>query len=177
MSMNTLCTNRNKKYITLSNMKFNTIYECDKGKLWEMISYVETPDSVYVVLNTNRFDYYKFVLTDKFELVSTDNTIVIKSLFETEIEKTNDSLNENKNCVEHDIVNSPKHYKIADGVEVKDVVKIILDRWDSECEISSYAGGCMKEALQYLLRAPLKNGEEDVKKAVWYLNEWLSVEQ
>lgn len=73
-----------------------------------------------------------------------------------------------------DVVNSPNHYKLVGDVEVKHVVKEVLDRWDDNFDMTSYRGGCMKEAIQYILRAPLKNGEQDIKKAIWYLKEFLS---
>lgn len=78
------------------------------------------------------------------------------------------------NLVKEDVVNSPKHYKLVGDVEVKHVVKEVLDRWDDNFDMSSYRGGCMKEAIQYILRAPLKNGEQDIEKAIWYLKEFLS---
>jgi hypothetical protein len=84
---------------------------------------------------------------------------------------TEDDLVLHKEAV--DFVNKPTHYQLVGDVEVKDVIKIILDRWegDSVEYLSLYQGGCMKEALQYLLRAPLKNGREDVEKALYYLKE------
>lgn len=71
-----------------------------------------------------------------------------------------------------DMVNSPNHYVLFEGVEVKDVVKEVLRRWQDESavEMSFNQAGMMKEALQYLLRAPKKNNKEDVEKAVYYLN-------
>lgn len=74
-----------------------------------------------------------------------------------------------------DFINSPPHYALFAGVEVKDVVKEILNRWENDAaiEMSFNQAGCMKEALQYLLRAPKKNEKEDVEKAVYYLNEIL----
>lgn len=84
---------------------------------------------------------------------------------------TEDDLVLHKEAV--DFVNKPIHYQLVGDVEVKDVIKIVLDRWedDSVEYLSLYQGGCMKEALQYLLRAPLKNGREDVEKALYYLKE------
>ena len=72
-----------------------------------------------------------------------------------------------------DMINSPSHYQLFDGVEVKDVVKEVLRRWQDECDLgmSFNQAGMMKEALQYLLRAPKKNNKEDVSKAIYYLNE------
>lgn len=66
----------------------------------------------------------------------------------------------------------------GDFIEVKHVVKAVLQRWQDQGEISFdfYQAGCYKELLQYLLRAPLKNNIEDVQKAEYYLkeiiNEW-----
>ena len=79
---------------------------------------------------------------------------------------------ENKQrCVAQDMVNSPNHYILFEGVEVKDVVKEVLRRWqdESDVDMSFNQAGMMKEALQYLLRAPKKNKKEDVEKAVYYL--------
>lgn len=71
----------------------------------------------------------------------------------------------------HDVVNSPNHYILFKDIEVKDVVKEVLRRWQHESgtEMSFNQAGMMKEALQYLLRAPKKNKKEDVEKAVYYL--------
>lgn len=71
-----------------------------------------------------------------------------------------------------DNVNFPSHYQLINDIEVKDVVKVILSRWQSSGqEMSFNQAGMMKELLQYLLRAPMKNKKEDVLKAQWYLNE------
>ena len=71
----------------------------------------------------------------------------------------------------NDVVNSPNHYILFKDIEVKDVVKEVLRRWqhESDIEMSFNQAGMMKEALQYLLRAPKKNKKEDVEKAVYYL--------
>src|SRR5690554_4567257 len=71
----------------------------------------------------------------------------------------------------HDVVNSPNHYILFKDIEVKDVVKEVLRRWQHESgtDMSFNQAGMMKEALQYLLRAPKKNKKEDVEKAVYYL--------
>src|SRR5690606_717999 len=68
----------------------------------------------------------------------------------------------------HDVVNSPNHYILFKDIEVKDVVKEVLRRWQHESgtDMSFNQAGMMKEALQYLLRAPKKNKKEDVEKAV-----------
>lgn len=80
------------------------------------------------------------------------------------------------------MVDSPNHYRLfhkdeieGDFIEVKHVVKRILERWQYQEKISfdMYQAGCYKELLQYLLRAPLKNNIEDVEKAQYYLKEIL----
>jgi hypothetical protein len=79
---------------------------------------------------------------------------------------------ENKeNTPAQDVVNSPNHYILFKDIEVKDVVKEVLRRWqdESNTDMSFNQAGMMKEALQYLLRAPKKNKKEDVEKAVYYL--------
>lgn len=76
---------------------------------------------------------------------------------------------------ENDFVNAPPHYSLfpEHSIEVKDVVKLWLDRWETEAEteISFYQAACLKEMLCYILRSPLKNEVEDLEKAQWYLNE------
>ena len=76
-----------------------------------------------------------------------------------------------RTTVHNDVVNSPNHYILFKDIEVKDVVKEVLRRWqhESDIEMSFNQAGMMKEALQYLLRAPKKNKKEDVEKAVYYL--------
>src|SRR5690554_1791027 len=76
-----------------------------------------------------------------------------------------------RTAVHNDVVNSPNHYILFKDIEVKDVVKEVLRRWQDESgtDMSFNQAGMMKEALQYLLRAPKKNKKEDVVKAVYYL--------
>jgi hypothetical protein len=69
---------------------------------------------------------------------------------------------------EYDGVNHPDHYMLVDGVEVIDVIKEILTRSDFTAIQGCYLGNVIK----YILRADMKNGKEDYKKAQKYL-EWL----
>ena len=69
---------------------------------------------------------------------------------------------------EHDAVHSPKHYMIpGTGLEVIDVIEGILT---PEQRCGYYYGNIIK----YILRAPNKNGVEDLRKAAVYL-EWLTL--
>lgn len=85
-------------------------------------------------------------------------------------------------ALQADVVNKPKHYQLfhkddieGDFIEVKHIVKAVLDRWEEQQEISMSfnQAGCYKEMLQYLLRAPAKNNIQDVEKAGYYLREIL----
>jgi len=57
----------------------------------------------------------------------------------------------------NDVVNRPKHYTShPSGVEC--------------IQITEHMGFLLGNAMKYLWRADLKNGVEDLQKAVWYLN-------
>lgn len=57
----------------------------------------------------------------------------------------------------YDNVNHPKHYKEhPSGVEC--------------IQITEHMGFSLGNAIKYIWRADLKNGIEDLEKAVWYLN-------
>ena len=56
-----------------------------------------------------------------------------------------------------DFVNHPPHYtNHPSGIEA--------------IQITEYMGFCLGNALKYIWRADMKNGNEDLKKAIWYLN-------
>ncbi len=56
-----------------------------------------------------------------------------------------------------DVINNPSHYTAHPS-------KI-------ECiEITEHMNFCLGNAIKYIWRASLKNGTEDLKKAIWYLN-------
>lgn len=75
-------------------------------------------------------------------------------------------------AAEYDVVTKPWHYQLTDSLEVKDLMKILLDRIEqSDIGFSHFQSSCYKEAMQYLLRFMLKNGYEDLAKAQVYLNE------
>ncbi len=59
----------------------------------------------------------------------------------------------------YDNVNNPKHYAMANKHLVLEPIDI--------CEKYSF---CQGNAIKYLLRYENKNGVEDLKKALWYLN-------
>jgi hypothetical protein len=63
-----------------------------------------------------------------------------------------------------DMVNSPKHYEIAAGVETIDVIRKVL----GEEGFKTY---CHGNVIKYVLRAPFKGEhDQDLRKASRYLN-------
>lgn len=64
---------------------------------------------------------------------------------------------------ENDIVNKPSHYTYG-KIEIIDIVEQVTAAYPTNIAFS------IGNALKYICRAPFKNGVEDLKKAVWYLN-------
>lgn len=74
----------------------------------------------------------------------------------------------------YDVVNNPKHYQLVEGFEVKDLMKLLLNRIEnSDTGFTHFQSSCYKEAMQYFLRFMFKNGQEDIQKGVYYMNEVL----
>lgn len=64
-----------------------------------------------------------------------------------------------------DAVN-PSHYR--QGVECIDVIL--------QTQGAEYTKGfCICNAMKYIYRHNNKNGDEDIKKAIWYLNKYLEI--
>ncbi|WP_436883703.1 DUF3310 domain-containing protein [Mammaliicoccus sciuri] len=59
----------------------------------------------------------------------------------------------------HDPVNKPSHYMLGD-IEVKNIIAIVADKYHKGSVAHNVAS-----ALEYQMRAPGKNGLEDIKKA------------
>lgn len=71
--------------------------------------------------------------------------------------------------VSNSLVDNPPHYQILPGVQAIDVIKATLSK-------EEFIGYCKGNILKYVLRANLKNKEEDLHKAnkySEYLNEIL----
>lgn len=63
-------------------------------------------------------------------------------------------------------INHPDRY-IKDGIEVKDVMKAYTKN------LTGYGAFCINNAIKYILRFQEKNGIEDLKKAIWYLEDYI----
>ena len=75
---------------------------------------------------------------------------------------------EQKPETENDVVNHPSHYTQG-GIECIDAMKSAF----GADELAVY---CKIAAFKYIWRCELKNGSEDVKKAIWYLQKFLELE-
>lgn len=64
--------------------------------------------------------------------------------------------------LKHDPVSHPAHYT-SGGIECIDALKAALT-WEE------FQGFCKGNVLKYVWRANLKGGDEDLKKALWYLD-------
>ena len=77
-------------------------------------------------------------------------------------------MTEQKAETETDVVNHPSHYTQG-GIECIDAMKSAF----GADELAVY---CKIAAFKYIWRCELKNGSEDVKKAIWYLQKFLELE-
>ena len=63
-----------------------------------------------------------------------------------------------------DMVNHPDHYKSKTGLEVIDVIEAFTD------DLNGMEAVDTANAIKYILRWKKKNGVEDLRKAIWYIN-------
>lgn len=68
-----------------------------------------------------------------------------------------------------DNVNHPDHYK-NNGIECIDIIIFILGK----VGVKFF---CLGNVVKYIFRYPRKNGVEDLKKAAWYLNKLIELEE
>ncbi len=69
-----------------------------------------------------------------------------------------------------DPVNYPEHYGARGGIECIDAM---LQTQGKEVTLDF----CLGNAFKYLWRHKKKNKDEDIKKAVWYLNKYIEIEE
>ena len=67
-----------------------------------------------------------------------------------------------------DAVNHPSHYISDTGLETIDVIEAFTK------DLVGMEAVCTANALKYICRWKHKNGIEDVKKAIWYLERLVS---
>lgn len=75
---------------------------------------------------------------------------------------------ENNNA--HDAVNHPSHY-CRDGIECIDVIKATTKG------MNAFTAFCQGNAIKYLFRWQYKNGVQDLKKARWYIDKLIEIQE
>ena len=68
-----------------------------------------------------------------------------------------------------DMVNSPPHYTQG-GIECIDAMQSAF----GATELEAY---CKIAAFKYIWRCERKNGNEDIRKAIWYLQKYMSLKE
>lgn len=68
----------------------------------------------------------------------------------------------------NDAVKQPSHYIGEYGLEVEEVLRNFLPRYEN-----AYVAHRIGSAIEYLLRAPLKNGKQDLEKARYNIKQAL----
>lgn len=71
--------------------------------------------------------------------------------------------------IENNIIDKPKHYIGIEGIEVEDVLRNFIPRYENP-----YVAHRIASAIEYLLRSPLKNGPQDIEKARYNLTQALN---
>jgi len=76
-----------------------------------------------------------------------------------------------------DNVNSPKHYILYDecnkfpyGLQVMDIREALADKVGATTSMTYIDYSDWDRALEYLIRAPFKNGLEDIEKSEFYID-------
>lgn len=122
---------------------YGTLVDTDEG-IWKL---VDCSDSKYENEEILKDDETGFgvKLVDYYTLATDE-----EDTEEPVIQRTTDT---------HDPVNKPSHYMLGD-IEVKDIIAIVADKYHKGSVAHNVAS-----ALEYQMRAPGKNGLEDIKKA------------
>ena len=68
-----------------------------------------------------------------------------------------------------DVVNHPAHYETGKF----ECIDVMLETQGKEAVLNF----CICNAFKYLYRCRKKNGLEDIKKANWYLNKYIELEE
>lgn len=71
---------------------------------------------------------------------------------------------------EHDMVESPKHYMLFPGIEVRDLMKRLVEKMVKSGSLTAMQMSDYVQAMQYFCRFMEKGGKEDLEKGVWYMN-------
>lgn len=155
-------------------------YDSDSANLPFLVSFGTNPDSapddVRWRLSRSDINDYDSVNDDVVhkhygDLVSWAGLDELKTLEKCSI-KNNDAYPETY-CLEenaHDAVNHPSHY-CRDGIECIDVIKATTKG------MNAFDAFCQGNAMKYLFRWHFKNGVQDLKKARWYIDKLIEIQE
>ncbi|WP_256933980.1 DUF3310 domain-containing protein [Mammaliicoccus sciuri] len=120
-----------------------------------MLEHSFTDLALYKLVNCSNSDYeYETVRKEGTRLYGIEDFYTLatdeEDSEEPVIQRTTDT---------HDPVKKPSHYMLGD-IEVKDIIAIVADKYHKGSVAHNVAS-----ALEYQMRAPEKNGLEDIKKA------------
>jgi len=73
-----------------------------------------------------------------------------------------------KKDYQENVVKRPEHYIGTEGLEVEQILEQFMPFYED-----GYIAHRVSSAIEYLLRAPRKNGMEDIKKARYNLDQLL----
>lgn len=134
---------------------------------------INVTGDLYGITDNNYFDLWSNYIESKTESVSIQNKETEEIVSSGEVEATIDLSNSEfahlrqSNDVQqrkrNDMVNSPSHYNQG-KIEAIVIIEQIASAYPIKVALS------IGNTVKYLIRAPFKNGVEDLKKAQWYLN-------
>lgn len=75
------------------------------------------------------------------------------------------------NNTDEDMVNSPSHYQSYSRKHDIQCIDAMCAAFGEE----AVAAFCRCNAFKYVWRCSSKNGNEDIEKAIWYLNKYLEL--
>ena len=80
-----------------------------------------------------------------------------------------EEINKNENNVSTDYVNHPPHYNTGKYESIDVMVETQ--------GVEAVKDFCICNAFKYIYRHKFKNGIEDIKKAIWYLNKYVELDE
>lgn len=69
------------------------------------------------------------------------------------------------------VINHPDHYQLPNGMEAIDIIEAVT------ANLTGIEAFDMGNALKYQMRFKNKNGIQDLRKADWYIQHLISVEE